>query len=115
MVTDLSRLLRPEAPRLSRPLVKHFLGQLLRGLGHLHGRGIAHRDLKPATLLLSGEGRLAIADFGLARVVRPPGDDEIFGGLGVDPDATPADASREKRKADRKIIPGDLSHQVATR
>ncbi len=39
------------------------------GLAYAHDRGFVHRDVKPANLLFGAEGRLRIADFGIARAV----------------------------------------------
>ena len=40
-----------------------------RGLDYAHRRGLVHRDIKPANLVFDDEGRLCIADFGLARAL----------------------------------------------
>ncbi len=47
--------------------VAHFyFAQLISAVGYMHSKGIAHRDIKPENILLSAEGDLKIADFGLA-------------------------------------------------
>ncbi len=43
--------------------------QAAKGLAYANGRGFVHRDIKPANLLFDEEGRLEIADFGLARAL----------------------------------------------
>lgn len=42
--------------------------QILKSLRHLHGLGTVHRDVKPANLLVASDGRLKLADFGIALV-----------------------------------------------
>ncbi|XP_065828254.1 serine/threonine-protein kinase 35-like [Oscarella lobularis] len=43
--------------------------QLSLGIRFIHGRGVAHRDLKPDNILIDGDGVLKIADVGLAKAV----------------------------------------------
>lgn len=43
-----------------------YFAQLINAVVYMHQKGIGHRDIKPENLLLSAEGNLKIADFGLA-------------------------------------------------
>ena len=56
---------------LAPELVRSYTTQMLRGLAYCHSRGIMHRDIKPQNLLVTKDGYLKLADFGLARTFSP--------------------------------------------
>ena len=45
-----------------------IMGEILAALGHAHEHGVVHRDIKPANLIVLDDGRVKVADFGIARV-----------------------------------------------
>lgn len=54
--------------RFAEPDVVSIMAQLLEALQHAHDAGVWHRDIKPANLIIMNNGRLKIADFGIARI-----------------------------------------------
>jgi len=47
--------------------IKCYMKQLLEGLAYCHAQKVLHRDIKGSNLLISNDGHLKLADFGLAR------------------------------------------------
>ena len=69
-------------PRTWREIIDVFL-QAARGLVAAHSVGLLHRDFKPDNVLVGGDGRVRVTDFGLARSLIAHLDEES--GRGVTP------------------------------
>ncbi|KAI9996676.1 hypothetical protein PInf_014418 [Phytophthora infestans] len=58
-----------QARRLSEPVARKYMRDLLSGLQYLHFHKVIHRDIKPENILVSSDGVAKIADFGTARMI----------------------------------------------
>ncbi|KAI1728958.1 protein kinase domain-containing protein [Ditylenchus destructor] len=65
---DLGGLLSSNQIMLQLPQIKTMLKHILSGLEAIHRSNVLHRDIKAANILITHDGILRIADFGLARL-----------------------------------------------
>ncbi|HWC26747.1 MAG TPA: serine/threonine-protein kinase, partial [Solirubrobacteraceae bacterium] len=67
-VADRLRAAAAGGERVPREAALRWLREAAAGLDSAHAAGVVHRDVKPANLLLDARDRLAVGDFGIARL-----------------------------------------------
>ncbi len=60
---------RLEQGPLPIDLARRILRDAAMALGHAHKRGIVHRDVKPANIMLESDGRVVLTDFGISKAL----------------------------------------------
>ncbi len=68
-----------KTPKLEPAQAIEVARQAAAGIHAAHSRGLVHRDIKPANLLFDTNGRLRVADFGVARAVAESAWTELTG------------------------------------
>ena len=105
-----------------RPLpvaeVVSLFGDLARGLAYAHGHGVVHRDVKPANVMLTPEGKALLLDFGIAKGLAADGSSLSLTGavIGTPEYMSPEQASGSHRVDHRADIYslGVLTFQAVT-
>ncbi|KAF2275129.1 Pkinase-domain-containing protein [Westerdykella ornata] len=89
--------------------IAHFyFWQLINAVGFMHSKGIAHRDIKPENVLLSGEGNLKVADFGLATLFEKDGQKRLCHSVcGSPPYIAPEVVKGRRSKRPDLLDPGE--------
>ncbi len=65
--TNLKQILRSEDP-LDLPTITDIIWQVAEALQYAHSKGVVHRDVKPANILITADRRAKLTDFGIARL-----------------------------------------------
>jgi serine/threonine-protein kinase len=80
----LSEVIRSSSAGLPAAQVSHIAVAVAGALDYAHGHGLLHRDVKPANILISSQGQVALTDFGISRLAL---DHSTPAGAGMTPDA----------------------------
>ncbi|MCB9059744.1 MAG: serine/threonine protein kinase [Calditrichae bacterium] len=81
----------------------YITDSILQALEHAAGQGVVHRDIKPENILIDRQGKVKVADFGLARINDEPAVTQQQSLVG-----TPAYMSPEQITGDEITVQSDL-------
>ncbi len=97
-------------PLRDEAVVAAYVAQVLRGLAYLHAQRVVHRDIKGANILVTRDGCVKLADFGVAKTVHPDGQ----GTLSADVVGTPYWMAPEVIQMEGSAAPCDVWSVGAT-
>ncbi len=95
--------------------VRSILGQAALALSAAHAAGVVHRDVKPANIIVTPEGRAKLTDFGIARVGDGAGHTLTGEVLGTPDYISPEQALGEPATASSDLYSlGIVAHEMIT-
>lgn len=100
---------RDREPRRWSEILDVYL-EAARGLNAAHQIGLVHRDFKPANVLVASDGRVKVADFGLAQLVGPSaGSRRTTGPVGAGTPSEESSVGTPAYMAPEQFVAGEVS------
>ncbi len=90
------RVLLVERGKFPGEEASRLMLQICRALEAAHAEGVIHRDLKPQNIMVTGDGRVYVMDFGIARSAHLPGMTQTGALVGTPEYMSPEQARGEK-------------------
>ncbi|MBA3685917.1 MAG: serine/threonine protein kinase, partial [Planctomycetes bacterium] len=110
--------LGPAAAKVDLAQALHWMHSICLALHHAHENGIVHRDLKPGNIMIDGNGRPVVMDFGLAKDVNADSFRSLSGAIfGTPAYMSPEQAQGRTREIDRRTdvyALGVILYELAT-
>jgi len=101
--------------RLPIPMVHAILTQVGGALGYAHRRGVIHRDVKPANIMIDEEGWAVVTDFGIAKAASAQGITATGAAIGTPYYMSPEQcAGKAVSGASDQYSLGVVTHQMLT-
>lgn len=88
--------------QVSREAVLRVFAEACDAVGAGHRAGVAHLDLKPGNILVDAAGRARVIDYGIARSIHEPGDDQERGMIGTPQYMSPEQFARGTQSVDSR-------------
>ncbi|WP_076264154.1 serine/threonine-protein kinase [Intrasporangium flavum] len=111
----LGELIRESDGGMAPDDVRSILGQAALALSAAHEAGVVHRDVKPANIIVTGEGQAKLTDFGIARIGDGSGHTRAGEVLGTPDYISPEQALGEPATAASDIYSlGVVAHEMMT-
>lgn len=86
----------PELDEDTVARLRDSLGQLVGAVGALHAAGKLHHDLKPSNVMVTGQGRVVVLDFGLVQDIQLQEQSSPFSTFGTIPYVSPEQIRGER-------------------
>ncbi|MBV9614792.1 MAG: serine/threonine protein kinase [Ktedonobacteraceae bacterium] len=97
--------------RLALETILSYVKQAADALQYIHDQKLVHRDIKPENMLLDGQQKLLLSDFGIAAIAHETGSVDLQGHSGTPPYMAPEQIQGKPRPASDQYALGTVVYE----